>query len=259
MTPAAVIALVRPVSDAMERCELTHLDRAPIDVALARRQHATYVETLRRLGCDVHELPAAPELPDSVFVEDTAVVLDDVAVITRPGAASRRPEVGPVADALARWRPCVPIEAPGTVDGGDVLQVGRDLYVGRTPRSSDAGIAQLAAAVAPYGHRVIAVDVRGCLHLKSAVTLVGPDTLLLNDAWVDRAVWPGMRCIAVAEGESEAANALAVGEAVLSPSAFPRTHSRLAAAGLTVVTVDASEVRKAEGGVTCCSVIFRGT
>ena len=253
---AGLLAIVRPVSDAMQRCELTHLDRAPIDVALARVQHAAYVGTLRRLGCAVHELPPAHDLPDAVFVEDTAVVLDELAVLTRPGAASRRPEVPEMAAALARWRPCASIEAPGTLDGGDVLRVGRTLYVGRTPRSNVDGIARLAAAVAPHGYRVEAVPVRGCLHLKSAVTLVAADTLLLNPDWVDPAHWPGLRRIEVDAREPHAANALEIDGRVLMPASLPHTRERMSAAGLDVIPVDASEVQKAEGGVTCCSVIL---
>jgi dimethylargininase len=240
----------------MARCELTHLARSPIDVALAERQHAAYSHALAALGCRLLELPAEPDLPDSVFVEDTTVVLDEVAVLTRPGAASRLAEVDSVAAVLELWRPCVRIEAPGTLDGGDVLRVGRDLYVGESGRSNAAGIAQLAAAVASHGYRVVPVPVRGCLHLKSAVTLVGPETLLINDDWVDRRHWPGLKFISVAPGEPHAANALLVGDAVMHPAAEIRTRERLEAAGVKVVPVDVSEVQKAEGGVTCCSVLF---
>ncbi len=221
-------ALLRPVSPAMARCELTHLARAPIDLALAQQQHARYARTLASLGCHLVELAAEPDLPDSVFVEDTAVVLDELAVLTRPGAVSRQPEVVSVAVALEKWRTCVRIEAPGTLDGGDVLRVGRGLYVGESGRSNAAGIAQLASAIAPFGYRTKSVPLHGCLHLKSAVTCVAPDTLLINDAWVDRAHWPGMRFITVAPEEPHAANSL----------------------------LDVSEIEKAEGGVTCCSVLF---
>jgi dimethylargininase len=240
----------------MTRCELTHLARSPIDVESAERQHAHYAQALVSLGCRLLELAPEPDLPDSVFVEDTVVVLDDVAVLTRPGAESRRPEVASVASVIELWRPCVRIEAPGTLDGGDVLRVGRDLYVGKSGRSNAEGISQLAAAIAPHGYRTVPVPVRGCLHLKSAVTLVAPDTLLINDAWVDRSHWPGMRFIPVAPEEQHAANALRVADAVIHPASATRTQERLAAAGLKVVPVDVSEVQKAEGGVTCCSVIF---
>jgi dimethylargininase len=249
-------ALIRSVSPAMARCELTHLARSPIDVALAEHQHAAYSHALATLGCRLLELPSEPDLADSVFVEDTAVALDEIAVLTRPGAASRQPEVDSVAAVLGLWRPCVRIESPGTLDGGDVLRVGRDLYVGQSGRSNAAGIAQLAAAVVPHGYRVVPVPVRGCLHLKSAVTLVAPDTLLVNDECVDRGHWPGLRFVAVAPAEPHAANALLVGDSVIHPASEVRTRERLEAAGVRVVPLDVSEVQKAEGGVTCCSVLF---
>jgi dimethylargininase len=251
-------ALIRHVSPAMARCELTHLARSPIDVELAEHQHARYAEALISLGCRLLELPPEPDLPDSVFVEDTVVALDEMAVLTRPGAESRRPEVASVASLIELWRPCVRIEAPGTLDGGDVLRVGRDLFVGQSGRSNAEGIAQLAAAIAPHGYRTVPVPVRGCLHLKSAITLVAPDTLLINDAWVDRSHWPGMRFIPVAPEEPHAANALLVADTVIHPASETRTRERLVAAGLRVLPVDVSEVQKAEGGVTCCSVIFSG-
>ena len=249
-------ALIRAVSPAMARCELTHLARSPIDVALAEQQHARYARTLASLGCRLVELAAEPDLPDSVFVEDTTIVLDEIAVLTRPGAVSRHPEVASVAAAMERWRTCVRIEVPGTLDGGDVLRIGRDLYVGESGRSNSAGIAQLASAIAPFGYRTTGVPLRGCLHLKSAVTCVGADTLLINDAWVDRAHWPGMRFIAVATGEPHAANSLLVGDMLIHAASAPRTRDRLEAAGLRVVALDVSEIEKAEGGVTCCSVLF---
>ena len=240
----------------MSRCELTHLSRTPIDIGRAREQHARYAAALASLGCTIVELDEEPDLPDSVFVEDTAVVLDEVAVLTRPGAASRRPEVESVARALSRWRPCVRIEPPGTLDGGDVMVVGRGLYVGRSGRSNDAGIAGLAEIARPYGYRTIPVPVSGCLHLKSAVTCLDPETLLVNDSWVNRADLPDMRFVAVAPDEPHAANALRIGHTLLHAASAPGTSERLMAAGFQVVPVDVSEMEKAEGAVTCCSVIF---
>lgn len=248
-------ALIRPVSDGMARCELTHLARSPIDLAVARLQHRRYADALASLGCRLVELGAEPDLPDSVFVEDTAVVLDEIAVLTRPGADSRRAEVDSIAAALERWRPCIRIEAPGTLDGGDVLRVGRSIFVGQSGRSNADGIRQLTVAAVPHGYEVVPVPVQGCLHLKSAVSLVGPDTLLINRDWVDRGHWPGLRCIEVHPEEPHAANALWIGDSVMHASSGPRTHDRLAAAGLRVLQVDVSEMEKAEGAVTCCSVI----
>jgi dimethylargininase len=249
-------ALIRPVSPAMQRCELTHLPRAPLDLALAESQHARYARALESLGCRPVELPVEPELADSVFVEDTVVVLDEIAVLTRPGAATRRAEVASVARALERWRPCTRIDAPGTLDGGDVLRVGRRIFVGQSGRSNAEGIRQLAATLVPRGYEVVPVPMRSCLHLKSAVTLVGPETLLINDDWVDRGPWPGMRFVAVAPDEPHAANALWIGDTVIHAASGARTRERLEAAGLRVLPVDVSEMEKAEGAVTCCSVIF---
>jgi len=248
-------ALIRPVSPGLARCELTHLARSPIDVEVAGEQHRHYAQALASLGCRLVELAAEPDLPDSVFVEDTVVVLDEIAVLTRPGATSRRAEVESVARGLESLRPCLRIEAPGALDGGDVLRVGRRLFVGQSGRSNAGGIGQLKATVRPHGYEVVPVPIRGCLHLKSAVTLVGPETLLINDHWVDRGYWSGMRFVDVAPEEPHAANALRIGDTVVHAASGPRTRERLEAAGLRVLPVDVSEMEKAEGAVTCCSVI----
>lgn len=250
------VAIVRDVSAALDRCQLTHVERTSIDVARARRQHHAYCELLGTLGCDVVRLPALDPLPDAVFVEDVAVVLDEVAIATRPGAASRRDEVASVAQTLARWREVVPLDPPATLDGGDVLRLGRTLYVGQSSRSSAVGIAALARRVAPFGYDVVPVPLHGCLHLKSAVTRVSDDTLLVQPAWVDPATFEGWHRIAVAADEAHAANALAIGTSVVYPDAFPRTRALLEAHGLDVHAVDVSELQKAEGAVTCCSLVF---
>jgi dimethylargininase len=258
MMPAMArhIAITRGVSPALARCELTHLERAPIDAGRAAAQHAAYERALAALGCEVVALSADPDLPDCVFVEDTAVVVDELAVITRPGAASRRAETTAMARELARHRPLAEIAAPGTLDGGDVLRLGRRVLVGRSGRSDESGIAQLAAHLRPHGYAVEGVSVSGCLHLKSAVTQVAPDAVLLNPAWVDPATFAGWRVIAVDPGEPHAANALLVGDAVVYPTAYPRTAARLATAGVRTVAVDVSELAKAEGAVTCCSIVL---
>ena len=251
------IALVRDVSPSLERCELSFQDRESIDVEKARAQHRSYVETLAKLGCRVETLPTLPENPDAVFVEDTAVVLDEVAVITRPGAESRRAEVDSTAASLARHRTLRYIEPSGTLDGGDVLTVGRTLYVGRTARSDASGIEQLRSHVKPHGYEVKAVEVRGCLHLKTAVTQVAQDILLINPAFVSESAFPGLRFIHVDPTEPAAGNAVWLDGGVVYPVSFPRTRTRLEREGLKLHPVDLSETEKAEGGVTCCSVIFR--
>jgi dimethylargininase len=252
-----VIAITREVSESIGRCELTHLEREPLDLERARAQHREYVELLARLGCEVRALPPEPDLPDSVFVEDTALVLDELAVLMRPGASSRRPEIDSVALALEPLRPLAYIEGPGTVDGGDVLAVGRDVYVGLSSRSDAAGIDELGRILAPHGYALHAVEVDACLHLKSAASLVAPDTLLVNPAWVEPGALGARTFLESHPEEPFGANAVLVGETVVHSTAFPLTRARLEAAGLRVETVDATELAKAEGGVTCCSLIVR--
>ena len=249
------VALVRDVSPEIVRCELTHLARTSIDLERARAQHAAYVAALAELGCGIEWLPPEPELPDAVFVEDTAIVLEDFAVITRPGAESRRAELPSVAAALGRYRPLHHIVAPGTLDGGDVLRMGRALYVGETLRTNAEGIDQLAAIVTRRGYAVCAVPVHGCLHLKSAVTALDERTALINREWTEVARFAGRRLVDIDPVEPFAANTLAVGDALIHAAEFPRTGAILAGAGFTVRPVPASELAKAEGGVTCCSLI----
>ena len=250
------LALTRAVPDAIVRCELTHLERSPIDVRQASAQHAEYESLLRTVGCRVERLPGAPELPDSVFVEDTAVVFDEVAVVTRPGAESRRAEVASMHAALARYRPVHSIVAPGTMDGGDVLVSGRTIYVGISSRTNEQAARQLADIVRPYGYAVECTAVRGCLHLKSAVTAIEDDLVLCNPQWVDPGVFHAAHRMSVDPDEPFAANVLRVNGSILCAAAHPRTAALLAGRGCDVRTVDVSELAKAEAGVTCCSVIL---
>ena len=251
------IAITRDVSPALGECELSFVDRVSIDVAQAAAQHHAYQRALEALGCRVIALPAEASLPDSVFVEDAAIVLDEVAVLTRPGAASRRGEVASIADVLRDWRPLLAIEAPGTIDGGDVLRLGRAIYVGESARSNAAGIAQLRSLLAGHGYAVEGVPTHGCLHLKSAVTQLDDHTVLLQPAWVDRARFAEFRVVEVDPAEPHAANVVRIGDALLMPASFPRTQQRLLDAGFVVTAVDVSELQKAEGAVTCCSLVFR--
>lgn len=240
----------------MMRCELTHLQRTAIDVLLAREQHHAYEQALRERGCRIETLPEEPELPDSVFVEDTAIVLDEVAVITRPGAASRRAETASIAAVLAKYRELVRIEDPGTLDGGDVLRVGRTLYVGTSSRSNASGIEQLGALLRNFGYRVLPAAVHGCLHLKSAVTQVTADALLINSRYVEREQFAGVGFIEVDESEPSGANALMLGAGVIYSSSYPRTAEIMRRHGVRVRTVEMSETEKAEGAVTRCSLLL---
>jgi dimethylargininase len=252
----SLIALTREISSSFAQCELTHLQREPIDVPLARSQHAAYEQQLAGLGCRLLRLPETPDLPDAVFVEDAAIVLEELAVITRPGAASRRPETAAIADALRPYRKLVTIMEPGIIDGGDVLRLGKALYVGLSTRSNLAAIEQLRNFLAPFDYTVSAVEVAGCLHLKSAVTQIAADSLLLNPAWVAPDLFANWEWIEVDPAEPYAANAVWIGDAVIYPQAFPLTRRKLEKAGIDVKVVDVSEISKAEGAVTCCSLIF---
>lgn len=241
----------------MERCELTHVERQPIDIARAKSQHAAYERALEtNAHCRLVRVPAAPDLPDAVFVEDTAIVLDEVAIITRPGAASRRAETVGVADVLRRYRELRYIEAPGTIDGGDVLFCGTRAFIGRTSRTNDAAIEQVRRIVEPFGYSVHGVDVRGCLHLKSTATVLAETQLLINPDRISREDFPGIDVLVVDPREPDAANILKAGDDYIYSSAFPRTREMLERS-LRLTVLDMSELAKAEGAVTCCSVVFK--
>jgi dimethylargininase len=252
-----LFAYTRAVSPALPHCELTTLDRQPIDVERAIAEHEAYESMLRRLEVRVRRLPATPKLPDGVFVEDAAVVFDELAVITRPGAESRRPEIASVARMLAALRPLACIEAPATLDGGDVLVLGHRVFVGLSSRTNQAAVEQLAALLHPIGYVVIPVTFTGCLHLKSAVTPINDHLLLLNPEWVEPSVFRDVRAVEVDASEPHAANALAINGVVLHPSQYPRTRAMLEAEGISVAAIDIAELGKAESGVTCCSLILR--
>jgi dimethylargininase len=253
-----MIAITRGVSRSLGDCELTWLAREPIDIEKAIAEHHAYEACLAELGARLISLPALEEHPDAVFVEDPAVVLDEVAVIATMGAASRRGERASLAAALSEFRPVVHMADPAKLEGGDVMRVGRDLYVGLSARTDAAGAAQLGEILAPYGYRVTAVELRDCLHLKSACCCVGEGTVLVNRAWVDWSVLGKYRLIDIAPEEPWSANALRVGDAVVLADAFPKTAGILRAAGFGVRTVDVTELMKAESGVTCSSLILAG-
>ena len=250
-------ALCRAVSPAIADCELSFIGRDPINVAMAHLQHIDYVDLLNKLGAKVIELPAEPSLPDSVFVEDTVLLFDELAVMTRPGAISRRGEVASIEAAFRKYREVIAhIAEPGTIDGGDVLRICKQVFVGLSKRSNQAAIDQLTDILKPYDYTVTAVPMHDCLHLKSAVTALSDDTVLINPEWVDAGYFNDYRQIAIAASEPHAANVVRIHADILMPSNFPETQALVQAAGFTVHTVDVSELQKAEGAVTCCSVLF---
>jgi dimethylargininase len=253
------VAFTRPLSPRITECELTHLDRAPIDPAAAVRQHAAYEQALADAGLEVVQLPELPDHPDSVFVEDTAILLGEHAVITRPGAASRRAEADSTTASLADHF-VIHRMTRGKLDGGDVLRIGRMLYVGQSRRTNCAGIVALANIAAPLGFEVVEVPHDRCLHLKTGATFAGHDdagrpTLLINPDWIDPAPFRDVALLPSHPAEAFAANALLAGERLIYPSAYPRTAERLRSVGFQLTEVDIAELEKAEAGLTCMSLI----
>jgi dimethylargininase len=249
-------AITRAVSPTLSDCQLEHLDRQPIDVPRASAQHRAYEECLRALGARVISLPAAVDCPDGVFVEDPALVLDEIAVVTRMGAEARRAESETLAEAVARFREVRRLREPATLEGGDVMRIGKTLYVGWSRRTNRAGIEQLSELIAPFGYRVVAVDVSGCLHLKSACCYLGGDRILANREWFDHTALAGFNILDVPPAEPRAANVLRVGDTVLIPAVFKWTAEMLSVNGYQPRPVDTTELMKAEAGVTCMSLLF---
>jgi dimethylargininase len=255
MRTIMLTAITRSPGPELARCELTHLDRRPIDLDLALAQHAGYRAALRAAGLTVVELPADPVSPDGVFVEDTAVVLDEVAVLTSP-TASRRGECAAIEAALRPFRPIARL-ADGRLEGGDVLRVGRVLYVGLSTRTDERGVRSLEGVVGPLGYRVVPVRVDGCLHLKSAACALDDETVLVNCAWADVGAFAGIRLLEVPAAEPFGANVLRLPGRILVSETFPRTADAVGAAGHDVAVIDVSELHKAESGLTCMSLVFR--
>ena len=249
-------AITRAVSPEINHCELGYLPRQEIDVAQAMEQHRKYQDCLRELGAAVISLPAEPGLPDCMFVEDPAVVVNELAVMTRMGAESRRKEAESLAAALARFRPLEWLRAPATLEGGDVLRAGATLFVGLSARTNQAGIDQLTKILGPLGYSVRGVSVRGCLHLKSGCCALGDQRILANRQWIDTAAFGSFDIVDVPPEEPGAANVLTIGDTALVPAAYPRTARLLERLGWKVRQLDISELMKAEAGLTCSSILL---
>ena len=249
-----MIAFVRDVSPLLDRCELTHVSRTSIDLKLARKQHAKFAAELKELGVQVEQLPALPDHPDGVFVEDGAVVLPELAVLARPGATSRQPEVESIATTLARHRPVVRVAAPAALEGGDVLRIGRTLFVGISGRTNREGASALGEIVEAHGYEVRPVEVSGCLHLKTACTFIPPHFLVVNSAWIDAKAFGDLRVLTVDETEPFGANTLTIGGTTLVSTAFPQTDRRLRDAGIMTRSVEVGEFHKAEAGLSCLAL-----
>lgn len=251
-----LIAITCQPSRRLNECELTFLERVPIDIDAAERQHADYCRILTDCGAYVFTLGANDEYPDSVFVEDTAVVLDEIGVMCLPGAASRRGEVIAVREVLAPFRPLREIVLPATVDGGDVLRMGRQLFVGISSRTNEAGAEAMWHVTEAHGYRIVPVTVSSSLHLKTGCTALDENTVIMNSDWVEAAPFAAKRILNTPPDEPFGANVLQIGDTVLMNAACPRTMDIVSSAGYTVRSVEISEFAKAEAGLTCMSVVF---
>lgn len=249
-------ALVRGVPDSFDRA-LTSDPEARLDVGLARAQHDAYMSQLAASGCQLVAVDPDHRHPDCVFVEDTAVVIGDIAVVTRPGAPSRRGEVGPVAAVLSEWLSTPAIEAPATLDGGDVIVTSDRVLIGRSSRTNSHGVAQLARIVSDLGLRVVEVEVDAGLHLKSSVLPLDEETMVVTPGAVEESALAGYRLIYEEETERFRFSALPLPDGrVLVTASAPRTWARIAEEGYPVVPIDISQIQAADGGLTCMSVIF---
>lgn len=249
-------AIVREISRSIGQCQLLHVPRQEFDLELARRQHAAYVAALEAEGVVVTRLPEQPDLPDASFVEDTVIMLDEVAVLCRPGAPSRVGEVPSIEAEVAKVRPIRRIVSPGTLEGGDVLPMGKSLYVGLSSRTNREGFRQLAAMAGGFGYETIAVSARGCLHLKSAVTSPQEGVVIVNPVWLDLSPFLRFEILRVPGPEPWGANTLAINGVVLAADSFPRTAELLESKGMQVKRLGISEMQKAEAALTCLSVLY---
>jgi len=241
----------------MQEGQRTYVDRdAVVDLERAREQHAQYRAMLADCGADVRVLDVNTNQPDAVFVEDTAVVLDEVAVMMSMGAPSRRAEPAGIEPELRKYREIQRVQLPATIDGGDVVRVGGMLLVGRSERTNAAGIARLTELGRRYGYDVAGVRMRDCLHLKSGCTALPDGRLLVNPAWVDTSDLDGFSVVHAPAEEAFAADVLSIGQRVLMAAAFPRTAELVTSLGFEVRALDLSEFAKIEGGVTCMSLVF---
>jgi dimethylargininase len=251
-----MLAITRRPSPLLESGERTHIGRAPIDLARALAQHDAYRAALTSCGLDGQRLDDADAFPDGVFIEDTAIVLDEIALLARPGAESRRPEIRGIEAALRPYRAIERIVAPATLDGGDVVVVGKRIAVGRSARTNEDGIKALAAIAGSFGYTVSAVGMHGCLHLKSGCTALPDGRLLVNRAWIETSDLAGFGLVDVPSAEPWGGDVAIANETVIAAAAYHETLALIEREGFQVKAVDLSEFAKAEGGVTCLSLIF---
>jgi len=251
------IAITREPDPSIVDCQLTYLQRQPIDVRKAVQQHQAYKECLAHLNLHVVQLTIDKVLPDAVFVEDTAVVVDELAVVPIMGSARRQSEIQELLPAFSRYRPLKFLRPPATLEGGDVIRVGRTLFVGLSTRTNLEGVNQLREILRPFDYQVRPVEVKACLHLSTALSYIGENTVLANKNWVDLSPFEGFSLMDVsAMGEPWSANTIRINGSNIVSRSFPKTSAALRERGFNVITVDISELEKAEAGLSCMSLIF---
>lgn len=259
----SIIGITRKISPSINKCKLSHIKRVPINYNVAINQHNIYENALRDIGVNVISLPPLDDFPDSVFVEDCAIVFNECAIITRPGDISRVDETKHILDELSKHRKLLNISDPGTLDGGDVMCIGKKIYVGMSNRSNTTALQQLSNLMNMYDYKVIGVSLRECLHLKSAVTYIGRNTVLLNPSWINASIFSDYNIIYIDPTEPHAANALLIkqtkkyGDIIIFPTNYIKTLAKLENNGFNVISVPIDELAKAEGAVTCSSLIIR--
>lgn len=249
-------AITHTPSPYLGNCELTYLPRQSINIEVIKTQHEDYCMMLRECGVTVLTFNYNASLPDSVFVEDTALVLDEIGIILPMGTESRREEINFMASQLKRFRDLERIRQPAQLEGGDILRVGKNLYVGLTSRSNQQGIQALEDIVAPFGYRLKTVEVSNCLHLKTGCTALDDENLLINPQWIDAASFKNLNLHVVPSEEAFAANILRVGDIICLSAGFPKTRKMIADLGYKVKVIDISEFNKAEAGLTCISLLI---
>jgi dimethylargininase len=251
-----MLAITHLPSPKMEHGERTFIGRDPIDFQLALRQHAEYHRLLLLCGASVQTLVVNSHLADCAFIEDTAVVLDEVAILCSMGTPSRLAEPMPIHAELGKHRRAIPIEPPATLEGGDVLRVGKTLLVGRSSRTNSAGIEALDAITRPLGYRVVAIPVHACLHLKTACCALPDGRLLVNPSWIDLKPLTDFKQIEVPPDEPFGANILLVQDHIIIEATNARTTALIREFGFQVHPINLSEFAKAEAGVTCLSLLI---
>lgn len=249
-------AIVRGVPDSFQNCITTFHGKPEINIGLAKQQHREYSRTLSSLGLTVIRLRADNTLPDCCFTEDTAIVVDELAIITIPGAPGRIPETIVIEKELSAFKTIVHIKQPGTIDGGDVLKIGKTIFIGASARTNQEGIRQVATIVKPLGYGVVPVKIKDTLHLKSVCTYLGRGCILLAQGYFDDTAFSEYDKVVVPKEEEYCANCLVIKGNVLIPRGFPRTKELIGKNGFPVIELDMSEIEKAEGALTCLSVIF---